>query len=232
MPRRFDASCKSACASRGSGLRQIASIEIGGMGLAAGCDALIRRHRSIAIDEVDAIEWHAQFFGDELNLRRGHALPDFFFAGVRRHVAVGANRNPGIDLVRGRRSCNSSGKVFLRVGRFTACPAMLKVTISAPVPFKKDRRENPALLRAASASGVSESLSAAISSIGFSSGHFLSGVFDGSKHSHVREAPAQNARHPLLNFCLGGFRILIQKSLRGQNDAVQAKTALRGLLRR
>src|SRR6266853_1024908 len=40
-------------------------------------------------------------------------------------------------------------------------PATLKVTINAPALFKKDLRENPARLRAANASGVNVSSSAA-----------------------------------------------------------------------
>lgn len=37
-------------------------------------------------------------------------------------------------------------------------------------------------------------------------------------------------RHPFLNFAFGGLWIFVQKGLRGQDDAVQAKAALGGLL--
>ena len=46
----------------------------------------------------------------------------------------------------------------------------------------------------------------------------------------MREAPAQYVRHPFLNLAFGRFRILVQKRLRRQDDAIQAKSALRGLL--
>ena len=86
------------------GLRQIAVIEIRRMRLAAGCVALIRRQRRVAIDQLDAIERHAEFFGHQLRLRRGDSLAEFFLAGVGGDAAVGADRDPGIELVRRRAS--------------------------------------------------------------------------------------------------------------------------------
>ena len=48
-------------------------------------------------------------------------------------------------------------------------------------------------------------------------------------HAHVREAAAEHARQRLLDFRFAGFRILVEKSFRRQNHAVQAEPALRGL---
>ena len=46
----------------------------------------------------------------------------------------------------------------------------------------------------------------------------------------MREAAAQHAGHRLLDLRVGRLRILIEERLGGQDDAVQAEAALRGLL--
>ena len=69
------------------------------MRLAAGSDALIRRHRGVAVDQLDAVERHAKFLGHQLHLRRGDALAQFFLAGVGRHASVGADGDPRIELI-------------------------------------------------------------------------------------------------------------------------------------
>ena len=84
------------------GLRQIGVIEIRGVRLAAGGNALIRRQGRIGDDQVNATKLDAKFFRNELHLRRGHALAEFFFSGVGRHAAVRGDSDPGIDFV-GRR---------------------------------------------------------------------------------------------------------------------------------
>ena len=153
----FRSKLQQRLARRGCSLGQIASIEIGGMRLAAGSDALIRRDRRVAGDQIDAMKRHAKFLGDQLNLRRGHALAEFFFSGVGGHAAVRGDGDPGIDFIRRRRiraappcACASSVQ---------AAPApMLKLTISAPVPFMNDLRENPARFKAADASEVMATL--------------------------------------------------------------------------
>ena len=44
----------------------------------------------------------AEFFGDQLHLSGGHALPEFFFSGVGGDAAVRGDGDPGIDLARRR----------------------------------------------------------------------------------------------------------------------------------
>jgi hypothetical protein len=45
----------------------------------------------------------------------------------------------------------------------------------------------------------------------------------------VREAPAEHGRHRLVNLFVGRLRILVEKRLGGENHAVEAEAALRGL---
>src|SRR5271170_7474482 len=52
---------------------------------------------------------------------------------------------------------------------------------------------------------------------------------DGLKHPDMREAAAQHARERLLNFFFAGFGAFVQERLGGENHAVHAKPALRGL---
>jgi hypothetical protein len=46
----------------------------------------------------------------------------------------------------------------------------------------------------------------------------------------VREAAAEYARESLLDFCIGRFRVLIEKGLCSQHHPAQAEAALRRLL--
>ena len=99
----FRSELQERLSSGGASARQIAVIEIRGVRLAAGGDALIRRQGRVGDDQVDAVKRHAEFFGDELHLRRGHALPEFFFSGVGGHAAVRGDGDPGIDFIGRRR---------------------------------------------------------------------------------------------------------------------------------
>src|ERR1700687_4291943 len=83
------------------------------MGLAAGGDTLIRRHRRIAINKFDAAEPHRKFFSDQLSLRGGNTLPEFTLSRVGGHISIGGNRDPRIDLVQSRAPCHSSRKIVL-----------------------------------------------------------------------------------------------------------------------
>src|SRR4029450_13459616 len=62
------------------------------------------------------------------------------------------------------------------------------------------------------------------------SGHLVAVALDRAHHPYVHEAAAQDAGHALLDFGVRSFRALIDERLRGQDDAVQAEPALRGLL--
>jgi hypothetical protein len=64
----------------------------------------------------------------------------------------------------------------------------------------------------------------------FSSRGSLPHAIDGFQHTDVRETPAQDAGHGLANLLVAGLRVLIEEGFGGHNDAVDAKSALRGLL--
>ena len=136
---------------------------------------------------VDAIERHAKFLGDQLYLRRGHALTDLFLAGVRGDAAVRSDGDPRIDFIGWRRIRSRSS--WACASSVASTPPMLKLTISAPVPCKKDLRENPERFKAASASEVREEFVRGCV-IWFSSRHFLSRTLDCPEHSRVRETTA------------------------------------------
>ena len=69
------------------------------MRLRAGCRALIGRERGIALNQLHAIDRHAQLFGDQLHLRREEALAELALAGVRGDAAVGGDRDPRVELL-------------------------------------------------------------------------------------------------------------------------------------
>ena len=119
------------------------------MRLAAGGDALIRRHRRVAIDQLDAFERHAKLLGHQLDLRGGDALAELFLAGVGRHVSVGSDGDPRIQLIVRR---PDRAAFELRGRRVDHMPRMLKLTTSTPAPCKNRRRVNPASRKAARAS--------------------------------------------------------------------------------
>jgi hypothetical protein len=52
----------------------------------------------IALKKRDAIKGHAELFSDQLGLSSMQAVAQFALACVRRHLAVSADRNPGIEL--------------------------------------------------------------------------------------------------------------------------------------
>ncbi len=120
------------------------------MRLAAGSVRLIGRHGRVAIDELDALERDAQLLGDQLHLRGGDSLAEFFLAAVCGDASVGGDGDPGVDLI--EQMANPA--MALRLERGAVCLDALKPTISAPEVFKKSRRENPACFRAARASRV------------------------------------------------------------------------------
>ena len=77
-------------ARRRAGEREIAVIEIRGMGLAARGVRLVGRERGVAVDQRHALEGHRQLFGDQLLLRGRNALPEFFLTAVGGDGSVGA----------------------------------------------------------------------------------------------------------------------------------------------
>ena len=85
-------------ARRRAGERQVALVEVGRMRLRPRRRPLIRRARRVALNERHPIERHAQLFGDQLRLRGVEAMAQLAFAGVGRHVAVGGDRDPRIEL--------------------------------------------------------------------------------------------------------------------------------------
>src|SRR5262249_24957110 len=67
--------------------------------------------------------------------------------------------------------------------------------------------------------------------VGFESSRTLRRItLDGLHHAGRGEAPAEHARHGLLDLGLTGLRVLIEERLGGQDDAAQAEAALRGLV--
>jgi hypothetical protein len=64
----------------------------------------------------------------------------------------------------------------------------------------------------------------------FSSRGSLPHAIDGFQHANVRKAAAQDARHGLANLLVAGLRVPIEEGFGRHNDAIDAKTALRGLL--
>ena len=64
----------------------------------------------------------------------------------------------------------------------------------------------------------------------FSSRHFLLRAPDRAKHARVGEATAQDAGHSFLDLPFRRLGIFIEKGFGGEDDAVQAIAALRGLL--
>ncbi len=85
-------------ASRRPSQRQIRLIEIRRGRLAAGRDALIRRHRRVALNQFHAANRHGQFFGDQLRLDREDALTELALARVRGHAAVLGDGDPRVEL--------------------------------------------------------------------------------------------------------------------------------------
>src|SRR5262245_57795048 len=69
------------------------------MRLAARGYALVRSHRGVAVNQLDALKRNAKLLRDQLDLRRRNALSKFRLAGVSGHAAVGADCNPRIQLI-------------------------------------------------------------------------------------------------------------------------------------
>src|SRR6266403_3145239 len=71
--------------------RKIALVEIRWMRLGTGRCSLIRSKGRIALYEFHAFERHAQFFRDQLRLRRVEPVAELALACVGSHVAVSAD---------------------------------------------------------------------------------------------------------------------------------------------
>src|SRR5262245_16716188 len=72
------------------------------MRLAARRRALIRAERRVALHEPDTADRHAQLFGDQLSLRRLHALAELDLPRIRGDLAVRADGDPRVELSAGR----------------------------------------------------------------------------------------------------------------------------------
>ena len=82
------------------GLRQVSLVEVGRRRLAPGRGSLVGTDRRVALNELHPRDRHRQLLGDELNLRRVHALAELALAGIRGDAAVGADGEPRIELRR------------------------------------------------------------------------------------------------------------------------------------
>ena len=60
---------------------------------------LVGRHARDALNQLDAIERHAELFGNELRLRGIQPLPHLALAGVCRDAAVRCDRQPAVDVL-------------------------------------------------------------------------------------------------------------------------------------
>jgi hypothetical protein len=60
---------------------------------------LIRRKRSVALDELDAIEGYRQFFGHQLSLSRVESVTQFTLPGVGSDRTVRIDGEPAIELI-------------------------------------------------------------------------------------------------------------------------------------
>src|SRR5688572_5299766 len=69
------------------------------MRLRAGSRSLIGSERRVALDQLHAVERHAEFFGNELGLCRIQAVSQFALSGVGGDVAVSANGDPRVELI-------------------------------------------------------------------------------------------------------------------------------------
>src|SRR5262245_2117838 len=93
-----------------------------------------------------------------------------------------------------------------------------KLTISAPEPRRKSRREKPARANASRASDVILAMASPLR------GRV---PLDRTHHPRVHEAAAQHGRERLLNVGVGCLRVLIEERLRREDHAAQAEAALR-----
>src|SRR5579862_971331 len=84
----FRSDIQESFARGGCGLAEILRIEVGGSRLASRGGALVRRDRSVALNQLYALEWHAQFFCDELGLRGEHTLSEVALSRVSLHGSV------------------------------------------------------------------------------------------------------------------------------------------------
>ena len=85
-------------ARRRRGKSKIVVIEILRMRLRTRRHALVGRGTSDALNQLDAIDLHAQLFGDELRLRREEALPHLALACVGGDGIVGVDGQPAVNL--------------------------------------------------------------------------------------------------------------------------------------
>src|SRR5690349_10490212 len=69
------------------------------MRLRARGRALVGRDARVALNQLDAAEWNRQLLGNQLSLRRIQAVTELALAGERRDVAVGADRDPRVELI-------------------------------------------------------------------------------------------------------------------------------------
>ena len=83
--------------------------------------------------------------------------------------------------------------------------AALKLTIRAPQPFRKSRRDGVMLFG-------------------------LSIFSNGAQHANVGKAAAQNSSQRGADFLVRGLRVYVQNGLRCQDYAAEAKPALSGSL--
>src|SRR5580704_12827974 len=75
-------------------LTEILRIEVGRRRLTSRSSALVRRNRSVALNQLYASEWHAQFFCDELGLCSEHTLSKVALSRVSLHGSVGRHCDP------------------------------------------------------------------------------------------------------------------------------------------
>src|SRR5580704_5779073 len=78
----------------GCGLAKILRVEVGRRRLASRSGALVRRDRSVALNQLYAPEWDAEFFCDELGLCSEHTLSKVALSRVSLHGSVGRHCDP------------------------------------------------------------------------------------------------------------------------------------------
>ena len=176
------------------------------MRLRAGRGALIRRQRRVALDQLHAIERDAELFGDQLRLRGVEPVTELAFAGVGRHVAVGGDGDPRIELI--------------AAGAVEPLRRQPRRVATAEARRRQPRRAEADDERAGA----------------FQKGSALHAFtplrvpLDGAKHPRVRGAAAQHAGHRLPDLRVRRFRVPIEERLGGHDDAVDAEAALHRLL--
>ena len=95
--------------------------------LAADRAALVRRARGVALDHADARHRHVQLLGDDLRQGRRDPGAQLHLAGEERDLAVGRDRDPGVDLpgrdrLAGRRRLAGQHRLVLADARRLRAP--------------------------------------------------------------------------------------------------------------